>query len=163
MQLRKFNIGAASNLDELFSSQTRDRLGFIDRQPRFIAMLVKTHQVTPEKIKIAYSGGKVVGYVRMDSEADVVSTTEVVGVDDSTRHNILNEVERRPDSRWALCYGLCDARIAQLYERRGYHLHKPGFGRVMATSLDSSLTNDEIARLYGRDEKLFVIYSSDCF
>ncbi len=163
VQLRKFNVGAAERLDELFSSQTRDRLGFIHRQARFIAMIVKTHQVTPEKVKIAYSGEKVVGYVRMDSEADVVSTNEIVGVDNSTRHNVLDEVERQPHARWAHCYALCDARISQLYQSRGYHLHKPGFGRVMAASVDGSLTSDEIARLYGTDEKLFVIYSSDGF
>ncbi len=163
VQLRKFNVGVAEKLDELFASQTRDRLGFIHRQARFIAMIVKTHQATPEKIKIAYSGRKVVGYVRFESEGDVVSTNEVVGVDDSTRHSVLDEVERQPHARWAHCYGLCDARISKLYQSRGYHLHKPGFGRVMAASVDACLTNDEIARLYGRDEKRFLIYSSDCF
>ncbi len=163
VQLRNFNVGAASKLDELFASQTTGRLGFIHRQDRFIAMLVKTYQATPQKVKIAYSGGKVVGYVRVESEADVVSTNEVVGLDDSTRHSVLDEVERQPHARWAHCYALCDARISKLYQRRGYRLHKPSFGRVMAASVDGSLTNDEIARFYGRDEKLFVIYSSDCF
>ncbi len=62
VQLRKFDARVASKLDELFSSQTRDRLGFIHRQDGFIAMLVKTNQATPEKLKIAYSGGKIVGY-----------------------------------------------------------------------------------------------------
>ena len=65
VQLRKFDAGVASKLDELFSSQTRDRLGFIHRQDGFMAMLVKTNQASPEKLKIAYSGGKVVGYTRV--------------------------------------------------------------------------------------------------
>ena len=163
VQLRKFDAGVASKLDELFSSQTRDRLGFIHRQDDFMAMLVKTNQATPEKFKIAYSGGRVVGYTRIQDEADVVIMDELVGTDNPTRSGILEQVERQPHALWAHCYGLCDARLSQLYQSKGYRLHEPCFGRVMVASVDGSLTADEMAKLYGKDEKRFVIYSLDCF
>jgi hypothetical protein len=163
VQLRKFDVRVASKLDELFSSQTKDRLGFIHRQGGFMAMLVKTNQAKPEKLKIAYSEGKVVGYTRVQSEVDVVTTNELVGTDDATRSSILEQVERQPHAVWALCTSLCDARLSQLYRSRGYRLHAPGFGRVMVASVDGSLTGDEIAKLYGKDENRFVIYSLDSF
>lgn len=40
-------------------------------------------------------------------------------------------------------------------------MHEPGFGRMMAASADGNLTNEEIARLYGKDENRFVLYPSD--
>lgn len=163
LSLRKYDATVAEKLDELFASQTHDRFGFTFRQRRFIEMLIRTRQATPEKLQFAHSNKSLVGYVRSEREADIVTTTELVGVDDSTRRSILDELERAPDRHWALCYGLCDARIEQLYEKAGYRLHKPGFGRVMAASLDESLTSDELAKLYGCDEKLFAIYQSDCF
>jgi predicted acetyltransferase len=163
VQLRKFDSRVASRLDELFSSQTRDRLGFIHRQDGFMAMLVKTNQATPEKLKFAYMGGKVVGYTSIQEEASVVNMDELVGIDDPTRSSILDQVERQPHALWAHCYGLCDARLSQLYRSKGYRLHEPCFGRVMVASVDGSLTGDEIAKLYGKDENRFVIYSLDCF
>ena len=163
VQLRTFDVRVASKLDKLFSSQTRDRLGFIHRQDGFTAMMVKTNQATPEKFKVAYSGGKVVGYTRVQTEADVVTTNELVGTDDETRSSMLDQVERQPHARWAYCYSLCDARLSQLYRSKGYRLHEPSFGRVMVASVDGSLTGVEIAKLYGKDENRFVIYSLDCF
>jgi len=162
-QLRKFRLADASKLDKLFSLQTKDRLGFIHRQDGFISMKVKTQQVMPERIKVAVTQGKVVGYLRVDSEADFVSIDELVGVDDAIRFSMLDQVEGQPKAKWALCYGLCDARMSQLYQSRGYNIHKPGFGRVMATCLDSSLSWDEISRLYGVDAGQFVIYPFDTF
>ena len=163
IQLRGFKIKDAPKLDRLFSLQTEGRLGFIHRQNGFIAMKVRTHQVMPERIKVAGWHGKTVGYLRVESEADFVSTEELVGLDDETRHGILEEVENLPKARWAICYGLCDARISQVYQSRGYNVHKPGFGRVMATCLDSSLSGDEISELYGVDDDRFVIYPFDTF
>lgn len=163
LSLKKFDTRVASKLDELFSSQTRDRLGFIHRQNGFMAMLVKTNQATAEKLKIVYSGGKVVGYTRLQSEADVVTTNELVGTDDVTRSSILDQVERQPHALWAHCHSLCDARLSQLYRNKGYRLHEPCFGRVMVASVDRSLTAAEIAKLYGKDENRFVIYSLDSF
>ena len=163
VSLRKFDARVASRLDELFSSQTRDRLGFIHRQDGFMAMLVKTNQATPEKLRIAYSGGEVVGYARVQGEADVVTTNELVGTDDAARSSIVDQIERQPHALWAYCSSLCDARLSQLYRNRGYRLHEPCFGRVMVASVDGSLTGDEIAKLYGKDENRFVIYSLDSF
>ncbi len=163
VQLRKFRLTDASKLDRLFSMQTKDRLGFIHRQDGFIAMKVKTKQVNPERIKVAVFRGKFVGYVRVDSEADFVSIDELVGVDDATKSKMLDQVESQPKAKWAFCYGLCDARMSQLLESRGYTLHKPAFGRVMATSLDVSLSGVELSTLYGVDEIQFVIYPFDTF
>ncbi len=163
VQLRRFKITDAPKLDRLFSLQTEDRLGFIHRPDGFIAMKVRTHQVMPEKIKVAIWRNKTVGYLRIESEADFVSTEELVGLDDETRHDILEQVENLPSARWAFCYALCDARISQVYQSRGYNVHKPGFGRVMATCLDSSLSGDEISSLYDVDDDRFVIYPFDTF
>jgi len=40
-------------------------------------------------------------------------------------------------------------------------LHEPSFGRLMTASVDGYLTNEENARLYGKDENRFVLYPSD--
>jgi predicted acetyltransferase len=163
VHLRRFKITDAPKLDRLFTLQTEDRLGFIYRQDGFIAMKVKTRQVMPERIKVAVWRNKTVGYIRIESEADFVSSEELVGLDDETRHGILEQVENLPSARWAFCYALGDARISQVYRSRGYNVHKPGFGRVMATCLDSSLSGDELSRLYGVYDDRFVIYSLDTF
>ena len=50
-----------------------------------------------------------------------------------------------------------DRKMADFYKRLGFRIYSPGWTRVMAASLDGSLKNDDIARLYGVKEGRFVI------
>ena len=162
-KLRKFKTSDSARLDNLFALQTQGKLGFIHRQDGFLNMMIKTQQFKPGGITVVERRERAVGYVRVDSEADFVSVTELVATDGVARNGILDRLENRPGAKWAFCYGLCDPQMSQLYRDRGYVLHKPGFGRVMAASVDSSLTSDEVSQLYGVDEGQFVLYPSDAF
>lgn len=163
LRLRKFSLRDAPSLDAAFACQTKDALGFVYRQKGFGTMKVKTQQVSAERIKVAVSSNRIVGYVRTDIEADGVMIDELVGMDHPTRRMMLDEVERQPKSRWALCYGVCDSTTSQLFESHGFRMYRPGWGRVMAAAVDRSLTSEDIAKLYGIDQNRFVIYPMDTF
>jgi GNAT superfamily N-acetyltransferase len=56
LKLRRFKLSDAEPLDKTFVSQTENFLGFVCRQPEFLAMKVKSHQTSAEKIKVASMG-----------------------------------------------------------------------------------------------------------
>lgn len=163
LKLRTFKLSDAEPLDGAFASQTKDSLGFVCRQPKFLAMKAKTHQISAEKIKVASMGRRIVGYVRVESTADYAEIQELIAIDDSTRLDVLDAVERQPKAKWLVCTGLCDRKLSSFYASRGFSIYEPGWGRVMATSADGSLSSEEIAKLYGVDEGRFVINASDTF
>jgi len=163
LHLRKFNVRDAGGLDELFAFQTRGWLGFVHRPDGYMAMKVAIQQVPPEQIKVARAGDELVGYVRSEKVADCIKIYDLVGIDDSVRSTMLDEVECQSKAKWALCHPAIDPTIYRLCERRGYNMHKVGWGRVMATSIDASLNTNEIANMCGVDENRFVLHRMDMF
>ena len=157
VKLRKFKLSDAGALDELFQSQTKDSLGFVYRQPNFFAMKVQSHQLSGDGITVATAGGRIVGYARVSRRPDQIEVRELVAEDDPTRLAILNAAGTQFNAKLLTVSMLCDARIANFYERLGFRIYSPGCGRVMATSTDGSLSGDDIASLYGVNEGRFVI------
>lgn len=94
VKLRKFKLDDAEPLDRAFASQTKDCLGFVCRQPKFLAMKIRSYQSSAEKIAVASIGRRIVGYPRVDSDRDRVEVEELVAIDDSVRHAILDAIER---------------------------------------------------------------------
>ena len=163
LRFRKFNARDSPKLNEVFTAQTKDALGFVYRQDDFVERMVKTQQIRSEHIKVAVGHGKVVGYALTDAARDCVTVFELVGVDDSVRGHTIDAIEHTSDAKWALCHSVSHSRIYQLYENKGYKMYKPGWGRAMAACVDGSLTINEIVKLYGADEGRFIIYSMDSF
>jgi GNAT superfamily N-acetyltransferase len=163
LQLGRFKLNDAEPLDKAFALQTEGSLGFVCRQPKFLVMKVKTHQASPERIKVASIGRRIVGYARVDSSEDYAEIQELVAINQSTRLDILGAIERQPKAKWLVCSGLCDRRLSSLYASQGFRIYEPGWGRVMATSVDGSLSSGEIAELYGVNEGRFVINALDTF
>jgi predicted acetyltransferase len=163
VKLRKFRLEDAERLDGVFAMQTKDSLGFVCRQPKFLAMKVRSHQSSAERIAVASMGRRIVGYARVDSNEDRVEVEELVATDDSARHAILEAIERRSKAKWSVCSALCDRKLSRFYESGGFRIYEPGWGRVMAACVDESLRNEEIAKLYGVGEGRFIIYQSDTF
>lgn len=108
-------------------------------------------------------GRRIVGYARVDSDRDRVEVEELVAIDDSARHAILDAIERKSKAKWMVCSALCDRRLSSLYESRGFRIYEPGWGRVMGACVDGSLSNEEMAKLYGVGDGRFIIYASDTF
>jgi predicted acetyltransferase len=163
LRLRKFSGKDSNALDRMFNSQNTNALGFVRRPRGFMAMKLKTQQITPEKIKVAASNGVPVGYLRYETEADTVTIRELIGLDDSTLEAALLEFETQSKARWAFARGICDRRLTKVLEKAGYRLYQPGYGCVMAASVDGSLTEQDIANLYGKSEGRFVLSSLDSF
>lgn len=163
VKLRKFKLDDAEPLDRAFASQTKDCLGFVCRQPKFLAMKVRSHQSSAEKIEVASMGRRIVGYARVDSDKDRVEVEELVAIDDSARHAILDAIERKSKAKWIVCSALCDRRLSSLYESRRFRIYEPGWGRVMVACVDGSLSGEEMAKLYGVGDGRFIIYASDTF
>ena len=157
VKLRKFKLSDARALSELFQSQTRDALGFVFRQPNFLAMKVQSHQISADAIKVATAGGRIVGYAHIARNSGLVDVRELVAVDDPTRQAILEAAGTHFKAKWLTVSMLCDRKMADFYTRTGFRIYSPGWGRVMAASIDGSLSGDDIARLYGVKEGRFVI------
>jgi len=163
LKLRAFKLTDAKPLDRAFASQTKDALGFVCRQPEYVAMRVRSFQTSAEKIKVATIGGKIVGYALTNKIDDYAEIQELVAIDDSSRLRILEAVGRQPKAGWLICTGVCDRRLSNLYTTQGFNMYESGWGRVMATCLDGSLSNEGIAKLYGADQDHFVINALDSF
>ncbi len=163
LRFRKFSAKDSPKLNEVFTAQTKDALGFVYRQDDFVEMMAKTKQIRSEHIKVAVTHSKVVGYALTDPLRDCVTIFEIVGADESIRSDAIDAIESAPDAKWALCHSVSDSRIYQLYENKGYRMYKPGWGRAMAACVDGSLTINEIVKLYGADEGRFIIYAMDSF
>lgn len=163
LRLRKFSGKDSNPLDRIFNSENKNALGFVRRPIGFMAMKLKTQQITPEKIKVATSKGVPVGYLRYETEADTVTIRELVGLDDSNLEAALLEFEIQSKARWAYARGICDRRLTKVLEKAGYRLYQPDYGLVMAASVDGSLTAQAMSNLYGANEGRFVLSSLDAF
>lgn len=157
VKLRKFKLSDAPALDELFRSQTKGALGFVYRQPNFFGVKVQSHQISADGIKVATAGGRIVGYARVDKKSNLANVRELVAEDDPTRQAILEAAGAQFSTKWLTVSTLCDRKMADFYKRLGFRIYNPGWTRVMAASLDGSLNNDDVARLYGVKEGRFVI------
>ncbi len=163
LKLRSFRLTDANALGIAFVWQTVDALGFVCRQPDYLAMRVRTQQTSVERIKVATAGSKIVGYTLSLPGEDYTEIQELIGIDHSSRLRILESVEGRQKRGWLICSGVCDRRLSSLYTTEGFSVYQPGWGRIMATSLDGTLNNEEIANLYGVNEGRFVINALDSF
>lgn len=163
LRLRAFRQADAKPLDAAFASHTANALGFVFRQPEYLAMRVKTLQTSAERIKVATVGNRIVGYSLLQHDGVYTEIQELIAIDHSTRLRILEAVGRQPKARWLICTGVCDRKLSNLYTTHGFSMYKPGWGRIMATCIDGTLNHEEIAQLYGIDDGRFVISALDSF
>jgi hypothetical protein len=163
LKLRAFKQTDAKPLDAAFASHTANALGFVFRQPEYLAMRVKTLQTSAERIKVATVGNRIVGYSLLQHGGVYTEIQELIAIDHSSRLKILEAVGRQPKARWLICTGLCDRNLSNLYTTHGFHMYKSGWGRIMATCIDGTLKREEIAQLYGIDDGRFVISALDSF
>jgi predicted acetyltransferase len=162
-RLNKYEPKYAAAVDRLFAQQTRGALGFVYRQPRYLNIATEAYPSLADKIWVAISAGRVIGYVRATSEGGCANVEELVAADDSSRKSVLEAVEMKFKPKHLSLSRQIDGGMTRFYERQGFKIEAPGWGRVMARSLDRSLSGRDIADLYGVNEGRFVLYSVDSF
>jgi hypothetical protein len=126
-------------------------------------MRVKSLQTPRQKIRVATIGNKIVGYTLTQPGELYSEIQELIAINRSSRLGILEAVEHQPRTEWLVCSGVCDRKLSSLYKAQGFSMYEPGWGRVMATCIDGTLNNEEIAKLYGVKDGLFTLNALDSF
>jgi predicted acetyltransferase len=162
-KLKKYEPKHAAALDRLFAQQTQGALGFVYRQPRYLNIATSAYPSLADKVWVAVSDGRVIGYVCANSEGRCANVEELVAVDHPARKSMLEAIERKFKPKYISFSKQVDGKMTRFYEQEGFRIEGPGWGRVMATSLDRSLSDQDIADMYGVNEDRFALYSLDGF
>jgi GNAT superfamily N-acetyltransferase len=100
VRLRAARSGDAARLERLFAEASEDRVGFSRRPRGWFSTVFRLGWRTPGSFRLAYSEGRMVGYVHLSLDRFDLVSREVVVPDPAHRGPLLDAIERTGRGRW---------------------------------------------------------------